>query len=193
MIYFVHIAVTSNKYSIPSSSIYVWLVEKYLNFPKAIVFFFTCGICILSLQVKCYLQMSSLMEATELKEAMDVIESTNLKYFTKEMVAEFMALKGSFLAQTGKSEEANKCFSASVQLHDGLWKAWALWGDYLDQLFAKDRNLTLGLSALTCYLHACRNQSEGKCRKYLASIIYMLSYDDEKGTLAEVMSLIGYF
>lgn len=42
------------------------------------------------------------------------------------------------------------------------------------------RNLILGESALTCYLHACRNQSEAKCRKYLARIIWMLSYDDEK-------------
>ena len=42
------------------------------------------------------------------------------------------------------------------------------------------RNLTLGASALTCYLHACRNQSEAKCRKYLARIIWMLTYDNEK-------------
>ena len=33
---------------------------------------------------------------------MDFIESTNLKYFSKEMVSEFLALKGTFLAQTGK-------------------------------------------------------------------------------------------
>ena len=46
--------------------------------------------------------MSSLMEGTELQEALEIIESTNLKYFTKEMVAEFMALKGSFLAQIGR-------------------------------------------------------------------------------------------
>ena len=38
-----------------------------------------------------------------------------------------------------RSEDANKSFSAAVQLHDSLVKAWALWGDYLDQLFAKDR------------------------------------------------------
>ncbi len=38
-----------------------------------------------------------------------------------------------------RSEDANQSFSAAVQLHDGLVKAWALWGDYLDQLFAKDR------------------------------------------------------
>ena len=54
------------------------------------------------LQVKCYLQMSDIMEEAELQEAMEVIESTNLKYFTKEMIAEFLSLKGSFLAQTGK-------------------------------------------------------------------------------------------
>ena len=52
--------------------------------------------------MKCYLQMSGVMESSELQEALDVIESTNLKYFTKEMVAEFMALKGSFLAQIGR-------------------------------------------------------------------------------------------
>ena len=46
--------------------------------------------------------MSGLMEDSELQEAMEVIDSTNLKYFTKEMIAEFMALKGSFLAQIGK-------------------------------------------------------------------------------------------
>ena len=43
-----------------------------------------------------------------------------------------------------------------------------------------NRNLTLGASALTCYLHACRHQSEPKSRKYLARTIWMLTYDDEK-------------
>lgn len=56
----------------------------------------------LYVQVKCYIQMSSAMEPTELQDALEVIESTNLKYFTKEMIAEFMALKGSFLAHIGR-------------------------------------------------------------------------------------------
>ncbi|KAG9334763.1 hypothetical protein JZ751_006511 [Albula glossodonta] len=33
------------------------------------------------------------------RQGLEVIESTNLKYFTKEMTAEFYALKGMFLAQ----------------------------------------------------------------------------------------------
>ncbi len=35
-------------------------------------------------------------------QGLEVIESTNLKYFTKEMTAEFYALKGMFLAQIGR-------------------------------------------------------------------------------------------
>lgn len=72
-------------------------------------------------------------------QGLDVIESTNLKYFTKEMTAEFFAMKGTFLAQIGRSEDANKAFSAAVQMHDTLVKAWALWGDYLEQVFTRDR------------------------------------------------------
>lgn len=67
-----------------------------------------------------------------------MIESTNLKYFTKEFTAEFYALKGMFLAQIGRSEDANKAFSAAVQMHDTLVKAWALWGDYLETVFTRD-------------------------------------------------------
>lgn len=36
-----------------------------------------------------------------------------------------------------RSEEANKAFSAGVQMHDTLVKAWALWGDFLEQIFTK--------------------------------------------------------
>ena len=74
----------------------------------------------------------------ELQEGLEVIESTNLKYFTKEMTAEFYALKGMLLAQIGRSDDANKAFSAAVQMHDTLVKAWALWGDYLESVFTKE-------------------------------------------------------
>lgn len=100
------------------------------------------------------------------------------------MTAEFFALKGLFLAQLGKSEEANKSFSAAVQLHDTLVNGWALWGDYLESIFVKEkwenRQMQLGVSAITCYLHACRHQNEAKSRKYLAKVLWLLSYDDEK-------------
>ncbi|GAB6032800.1 hypothetical protein CHUAL_012003 [Chamberlinius hualienensis] len=138
-------------------------------------------------QVKCCFQMASNNGKNDLQEGLDVIESTNLKYFTKEMTAEFFALKGAFLAQIGRSEEANKSFSAAVQLHDTLVKAWALWGDYLEQVFSRDRNINVGISAIICFLHACRHQNENKCRKYLAKVLWLVTYDDEKGQLAEAI------
>ncbi|ERE76895.1 transformation/transcription domain-associated protein [Cricetulus griseus] len=138
-------------------------------------------------QVKCYLQLAGVMGKNECMQGLEVIESTNLKYFTKEMTAEFYALKGMFLAQINKSEEANKAFSAAVQMHDVLVKAWAMWGDYLESIFVKERQLHLGVSAITCYLHACRHQNESKSRKYLAKVLWLLSFDDDKNTLADAV------
>jgi hypothetical protein len=40
-----------------------------------------------------------------------------------------------------RSDDANKAFSAAVQMHDTLVKAWALWGDYLEGIFTKDRSV----------------------------------------------------
>ncbi|XP_023247442.1 transformation/transcription domain-associated protein [Copidosoma floridanum] len=138
-------------------------------------------------QVKCYVQMTA-SGKNELQEGLEVIESTNLKYFTKEMTAEFYALKGMLLAQLGRSDEANKAFSAATQLHDTLVKAWALWGDYLETVFTNDpRNMTAGESAIICFLHSCRHQNEGKARKYLAKVLWLLSYDNDSGKLLETL------
>ena len=42
-----------------------------------------------------------------------------------------------------RSDQANKCFSSAVQLHDNLVKAWAAWGDYLDQLFSTEKSVSV--------------------------------------------------
>lgn len=127
--------------------------------------------------------MAAVSDRSELNKALEVIESTNLKYFTKDMIPEFFALKGLLLAHIGKSEEANKAFSAAVQMtaNDQLVKSWALWGDYLEAIFIKNpKQINLGVSAMICFLRACRHQNESKSRKYLAKVIWLLSYDDDK-------------
>jgi transformation/transcription domain-associated protein len=104
------------------------------------------------------------------------------------MTAELYALKGMLLAQINRPDDANKAFSAAVQMHDTLVKAWALWGDHLEQVFTKDsRNISIGVSAIACFLHACRHQNESKSRKYLAKVLWLLTYDDDKLSLAEAM------
>lgn len=79
-----------------------------------------------------------------------------------------------------QSDEANKAFSVAIQLNDMSTKAWALYGDYLEQLFTRDpRQISLGVNAISCFLHASRQQNESKVRKYLAKVLWLLSYDDE--------------
>lgn len=85
----------------------------------------------------------------------------------------------------GQSDEANIAFSIAVQIHDTSVKAWALYGDYLEQVFIRDpRQISLGVNAMTCFLHACRHQNESKARKYLAKVLWLLSYDDENSRFA---------
>ncbi|XP_049825027.1 transcription-associated protein 1 isoform X2 [Aethina tumida] len=139
-------------------------------------------------QVKCYLQMASMNNKNELQEGLDVINHTKVQFFQKEMTAEFYALKGMMYHLSNKSDEANKAFSAAVQMHDTSTKAWALYGDYLEQVFTRDqKQINLGVNAMTCFLHACRQQNESKARKYLAKVLWLLSYDDEKGSLMEAL------
>lgn len=139
-------------------------------------------------QVKCYLQMAAVSGRNELSQALEVIESTNLAYFSKEMNAEFYALKGLLLAQLGRSDDANKAFSSAAQMYDTLIKAWALWGDYLEFIFTRNpKQINLGVNAIVCFLHACRHQNEGKSRKYLAKVLWLLSYDDDKNSLMDAL------
>ncbi|EZA54681.1 Transformation/transcription domain-associated protein [Ooceraea biroi] len=139
-------------------------------------------------QVKCYLQMSTMGGQTELQDALNVLESTNMSYFTKEMISEFYALKGLLLSQLGRSDDANKAFSTATQLHDTLVKAWALWGDYLENIFIRDpRQISFGVNTLICFLHACRHQNETKSRKYIAKILWLLTYDDDKSSLIDTV------
>ncbi|XP_035826346.1 transformation/transcription domain-associated protein isoform X2 [Aplysia californica] len=138
-------------------------------------------------QVKCYMHMGTSLNKSEFTEGLDVIEVTNLKFFTKEMMAELYAMKGYFLQHLSRSEEANKVFSAAVQLHDCLVNAWALWGDYLETIFTRDRVMETGEGATICYLHACRSAIEGRTRKYLAKAIWLLTYDDENLTIATTL------
>ncbi|KAF0288488.1 Transformation/transcription domain-associated protein [Amphibalanus amphitrite] len=141
-------------------------------------------------QVKCYHQSAAgqSMSKTELQEGLEVIEHTNMKYFTKEMISEFYALKGMFLSLVGRSEDANKAFSAAVQMDDTQMKAWALWGEFMEAAFIRDpSSMATGVSAITCFLHACRHQKENKSRKYLSKVLWLLTYNDEANTLAEAV------
>jgi transformation/transcription domain-associated protein len=49
------------------------------------------------------------------------------------------------------------------------------------------RTIQTGEFAITCFLLACRHQNGGRSRKYIAKVLWLLTYDDEKSTLAEAV------
>lgn len=51
----------------------------------------------------------------------------------------------------------------------------------------QERSVQVGVNAITCFLHACRHQNESKSRKYLAKVIWLLTFDEEKMSLAEAV------
>lgn len=67
-----------------------------------------------------------------------------------------------------------------------------MWGNYLESNFARDpKNATLGTSAMICFLHACRQQNESKTRKYFSKIIWLLTYEDKRSEMLELVDKYG--
>ncbi|QFZ30488.1 putative transcription-associated protein [Clavispora lusitaniae] len=132
-------------------------------------------------QVKCHYQ-----NPNELNTGLDVIRNTNLVYFATQQKAEFFTLKGMFLSKLNQKDEANKAFATSVQIDLNLPKAWAEWGVFNDRRFKENPNdLVYANNAISCYLQAAGLYKNGKTRKLLARILWLICLDDASGTLAQ--------
>ncbi|OAD77362.1 hypothetical protein PHYBLDRAFT_36397 [Phycomyces blakesleeanus NRRL 1555(-)] len=137
-------------------------------------------------QAKCYYQNQSEMTA-----GLDVINNTNLMYFTNQQKAEFFTLKGMFLAKLNQSNEANEAFVNAVQIELSLPRAWAEWGRYNDRRFKElPKDLSWANNAVSCYLQAAGIYKNAKARKYLLRVLWLLSLDDQSGTISRAFE--GY-
>ncbi|CAG8473496.1 8844_t:CDS:10, partial [Racocetra fulgida] len=133
-------------------------------------------------QTKCHYQNPS-----EVANALDVINNTNLNYFGSQQKAEFHTLRGMIQAKLGRDPEANDSFSRAVQVDMRLPKAWAAWGHYYDNKFkANPDETTFAANALSCYLQAAGLYNNPKSRKLLVRILWLLSVDDDKGHISRV-------
>jgi transformation/transcription domain-associated protein len=131
-------------------------------------------------------QAKSHYQRGEYSHALDVINNTNMSYFTPTQKAEFYILKGSFLNKLDFHDEANQSYSSAIQMDFHMGKAWGTWGEYNDRMFAYNKTETSwGVSAINCYLHAAGIFKNNRSRKYIARILWLLSIDDESGTLAQ--------
>ena len=124
-------------------------------------------------QAKCHYQNKE-----ELNSGLDVINNTNLNYFGQQQKAEFFTLKGMFLAKLNNKEEANDAFGTALYYDIRLPKAWAQWGYYNDMMFKDEPdNMERAAAAVSCYLEAAGLFKNGKSRKLLSRILWLLSID----------------
>ncbi|CCF50080.1 hypothetical protein NDA11_006772 [Ustilago hordei] len=130
-------------------------------------------------QAKCHFQ-----NPNELTQGLDVINNTNLMFFAAPQKAEFFTLKGMFMSRLGLNDEANHAFATAIQMDLNLAKAWTEWGRYNDRLFRDRPNeLSAAGNAVSCYLQAAGLYKNAKVRKVLIRVLWLLSYDDSKGTV----------
>lgn len=131
-------------------------------------------------QAKCHYQ-----NPAELSTGLDVISNTNLVYFAAQQKAEFITLKGMFLAKLNVPDEANQAFATAVQLDLNLPNAWAEWGFFNDHRFKETDDIEYAKHAISCYLQAASLYKSNKARRLLCRILWLISLDDSTGTLAE--------
>jgi transformation/transcription domain-associated protein len=126
----------------------------------------------------------------EYSAALDVINNTNLLYFNPSQKAEFFTIRGTFLSKLNLHEEANIAFSSAVQMDSNLPICWAAIGEYNDRLFEQNpEDLKYATEALNCYLISSGMYNNGRSRKLLSRILWLLSLDDETNTLMNVYDI----
>ena len=131
-------------------------------------------------QARCHYQ-----KPHDLQAGLEVINNTNLMYFSIAQKAEFYTLKGMFHARSNRNEDANQAFGQAVQLDMGQAKSWAEWGKFNDKMFKEIPNdMNHAASAVSCYLQAAGLYKNGKSRPLLARVLWLLSVDDNNYTIS---------
>ncbi|KAI5799270.1 hypothetical protein DFH27DRAFT_653555 [Peziza echinospora] len=129
-------------------------------------------------QAKCHYQ-----NPAELNAGLEVINNTNLNYFGAQQKAEFYTLKGMFLSKLTRKEEANDAFGLALYHDLKLPKAWAEWGYYNDQMFKATQEMSYAGNAVSCYMEASGLYKNGRARKLLSRVLWLLSLD-ENGSIS---------
>ncbi|KAJ3373226.1 hypothetical protein HDU91_000939 [Kappamyces sp. JEL0680] len=120
----------------------------------------------------------------EYAAGLDVINNTNLLYFNNSQKADFFTLRGTFFSKLNLHEDAVKQFSSAIQMDTNLGHAWSNFGEYNDRMFDEQPTVhSHAGDAVNCYLHAAGIFNSGRSRKYLSRVLWLLSVDDDNGTV----------
>ncbi|GJE84852.1 phosphatidylinositol kinase family protein [Phanerochaete sordida] len=136
-------------------------------------------------QARCHYQKPG-----ELSQGLEVINNTNLMYFSQPQKAEFYMLKGRFYERLERYPEAENAFNQAVQLDMHQAKAWAAWGKYCDRIFTSRNDMAAAGNAVNCYLQAAGLFKSRRARPLLTRVLWLLSLDDQ--TLAISKSFDQY-
>ncbi|KAI0053544.1 FAT-domain-containing protein [Auriscalpium vulgare] len=131
-------------------------------------------------QARCHYQ-----KPNDLQAGLEVINNTNLLYFSTSQKAEFYTLKGMFHARFSRKDDASQAFGQAVQLDMTQAKSWAEWGKFTDRMFKEVPNdMNHAGSAVSCYLQAAGLYKSGKSRPLLTRVLWLLSVDDASFTIS---------
>ena len=132
-------------------------------------------------QARCHYQKPG-----DLQAGLEVINNTNLMYFSTQQKAEFYTLKGMFHAKFNRPDDANEAFGQAVQLDMQSAKAWAAWGKFNDRQFKEDPtgSMDSAANAVSCYLQAAGLYKSRKSRPLLTRVLWLLSVDDVNYTVS---------
>ncbi|KAI0832419.1 atypical/PIKK/TRRAP protein kinase [Trametes gibbosa] len=132
-------------------------------------------------QARCHYQKPG-----DLQAGLEVINNTNLMYFSNAQKAEFYTLKGMFHAKLNRNDDANNAFGQAVQLDMFQAKAWAAWGKYNDKMFKEiPTDMSFASNAVSCYLQAAGLYKNRKSRPLLTRVLWLLSVDDGTFTISQ--------
>uniref|UniRef100_A0A7N0UBU8 Non-specific serine/threonine protein kinase n=1 Tax=Kalanchoe fedtschenkoi TaxID=63787 RepID=A0A7N0UBU8_KALFE len=122
-------------------------------------------------QAKAYLEMKELLTT-----GLNLINSTNLEYFSVKHKAEIFRLKGDFFLKLNDGENANVAYSTAITLFKNLSKGWISWGDYCDMVYKETHDEIWLEYAVSCFLQGIKF-GVSNSRSHLARVLYLLSFD----------------
>ena len=135
----------------------------------------------------------------EIKSGIRFINDTNLEYFQSNLIgrskkisqkAEFFRLKSKFLVALGETDLANEEFSKCMRICDNFSKGWYTWACFLDEQYEKTGDIKIAAQSVCGFLQAVNHNTEG-ARLSLARVIWLMSNDDENGTIRETFQNYG--
>lgn len=123
----------------------------------------------------------------QLYNGVNIINSTNLEYFSPAQKAELFRLKAQFQVQIGLDKEAELSFSQSLQMCPSFGKGWTSWSDFCYARFKASRLTEDAHASIVCIIKAIEsNYQMGQI--LLSRALWLVACaDDEEHTLAKAL------